>query len=57
VIEAIDRESRAWGPAPEGFHWVPSVRFDVTAEGSYLYERLNGPLKRYGLSTSVKFLR
>ena len=55
VIEAIDAHARSWGQAPESFYWVPSIRFLVSPGGNQHYERLHGPLSRFGLSSRVDF--
>jgi hypothetical protein len=33
LLEEIDREVTAWGPAGEGFRWAPELRFRVDAAG------------------------
>jgi hypothetical protein len=55
VIETIDVHARSWGQAPENFYWVPTIRFLVSPGGNQHYERLHGPLSRFGLSSRVDF--
>lgn len=55
VVLAVEGEVRAWGRAPQGFYWVPVVRFVVSPGGNRHYERLHRPLQKLGLETRTEF--
>lgn len=55
VLAGIDEASRGWGLPPDGFHYIPTVKFKVYPGGNQHYERLNGALKKWGLVSSVQF--
>ncbi len=54
VLGLIDKEVRSWGWPPQNFYWVPSIRFVVLPGGNSHYERIHGPLRAEGLSTTVE---
>jgi hypothetical protein len=54
VVDALDREARSWGKPPKNFYWVPSLNFQVSPGGNQFYERLHGPLKKFGLPSTVE---
>lgn len=56
VTAAIDQQARTWGRAPEGFYWMPSVKFIVSPGGNLNYERLHGPLARWGITSRVDYV-
>lgn len=54
VLEALEQEARTWGPPPQGFYWIPSIRFLVSPGGNQHYARLRGPLSRWGVNSRVE---
>lgn len=54
VVWSIDEAARSWGDPPEGFYWVPKVKFIVSPGGNQHYERLNGALREWGLASTVE---
>lgn len=55
LLKALDEASRDWGPPPQGFFWLPAVEFRVFPGGSQHYERLQTPLREWGVFSKVKF--
>lgn len=55
VLDDLDRHARTWGVPPKNFHWVPVVHFLVSPGGNLYYERLNSPLKKLGISSTVEY--
>ncbi|HUG90745.1 MAG TPA: hypothetical protein VML55_07930 [Planctomycetaceae bacterium] len=55
TLAAIDAAARSWGPPPDAFYWVPSLRFHVAPGGNLHYERLRGPLREWGLQSSATY--
>lgn len=55
VLSALDEHSRAWGKPPNRFYWVPYISFDVYSGASSQHERLNGPLREWGIFSEAKF--
>ena len=55
VARAIDEEAHSWGRPPDSFYWVPSIKFQVSPGGNQHVERLRGPLKQWGLGSSVQY--
>lgn len=54
VLGAIDTEAVAWGRPPTRFYWVPYLAFDVRPGGELHHERLQGPLREWGIFTETK---
>ena len=57
LLDGIDAYARTWGRPPDSFYWVPVIRFAVDPAGVKQYERLHGPLARWGLSSRVEYTR
>jgi hypothetical protein len=55
VLAGMDEAAREWNDPPEGFHYVPTVKFRVYPGGNQNYERVNGALKKMGLVCSAQF--
>lgn len=55
VLTAVNEHVKSWGKPPEKFYWIPALRFVVSPGGNQHYERLHGPLNRWGLSTTAEF--
>jgi len=55
ILRAIDAYTRTWGPPPEDFYWIPSIRFLVSPGGNQHYERLYGRLSRFRISSRADF--
>ena len=45
----IDGTVRQWDKPPQGFYWIPVVRFEIQEEGRDVYQRLKRPLQKLGL--------
>jgi hypothetical protein len=55
VATAIDQQAQDWGRPPDGFYWIPSVKFIISPGGNQHYERLHGPLSRWGIASKVEY--
>lgn len=55
LLAALEKEARSWGHPPEGFYWVPTIRFVVSPGGNQHHERLKQPLETWGLGSRVEF--
>jgi len=55
VLSALDEHSLGWGKPPTKFYWVPYVNFEVYGAGAAQYERLNSPLREWGIFSEVEF--
>jgi len=55
VIQAIELTARSWERAPEGFYWVPSVKFEVDPGGNQYFERLEKPIRELGIVSIVNY--
>jgi len=51
----LDKHSKEWGKAPQGFFWTPRLKFVVKPEANAQYERINAMMTRAGLGTSHEF--
>ena len=56
VLMALDREQAGWPSVGEGYHWVPTLRYEVAPGGDQVQQRLNTALFELGLASSVTFL-
>lgn len=54
MIMVMDQHVNAWGPAPKGFYWVPTIQFTVSPGGNQFYERLKSSAQKMGLQTAAK---
>jgi len=57
VLNMIEAEVREWGWPPQNFYWVPTIRFELLPGGNQHFERIQGPLRAEGLSTTVVLQR
>lgn len=57
VLIDLDRHAYSWGKPPDNFYWVPAVRFLVRSGGNHYFERLQAPLRRWGISSTVEYPR
>ncbi len=55
LLHDLDRHARTWGKPPQGFYWVPIVRFRVSPGGNQFYERLHGPLRKWGIGSLAEY--
>ena len=55
VLDDLDRHARTWDAPPANFHWVPVVNFVVSPGGNLYYERLHGPLRKLGISSTSEY--
>ncbi len=55
VFAALDSHARTWGRPPQNFYWVPSVRFVIAPGGNQYYERLHGPLRKWGIASKAEY--
>lgn len=51
----MDQYVNSWGPAPNGFYWVPTIQFTVSPGGNQYYERLKVSAQKMGLQTESTF--
>ncbi len=56
VLIAMDHVQTGWPSAGEGFHWVPTLRYEVVPGGDQVQQRLNSALFDLGLVSSVTYL-
>ena len=56
VLMAMDRVQSGWPSAGEGYHWVPTIKYEVIAGGEQVHQRLNSGLFDLGLVSSVEYL-
>ena len=56
VLMALDREQAEWPSAGVGYHWVPTLKYEVAPGGDQVHERLNSALFDLGLVSSVTYL-
>lgn len=56
VLIAMDRVQTGWPSAGEGYHWVPTIKYEVVPGGEQVHQRLNSALFDLGLVSSVEFL-
>lgn len=55
TVDAIERSAQGWGKPPANFYWIPAIKFVVYPGGNQHYERLHGPLLKWGLPSSVQY--
>ena len=56
VLIAMDRVQSGWPKASEGYHWVPTIKYEVIRGGEQVHQRLNSALFDLGLVSNVEFL-
>ncbi len=56
VLIAMDRVQSGWPKAAEGYHWVPTIKYEVVHGGEQVHQRLNSALFDLGLVSNVEFL-
>lgn len=56
VLMTLDREQASWPSAGVGYHWVPTLKYEVAPGGDQVHERLNSALFDLGLVSSVTYL-
>lgn len=57
TLMAIDRVQSDWPSAGEGYHWVPTIKYEVLPGGEQVQQRLNAGLFDLGLVSSVEYLK
>jgi hypothetical protein len=55
VLAGIEQVAEGWGAPPANFYWLPAVRFVVYPGGNTHYERLRGPLQKWGVNSTVEY--
>ncbi|QDT25877.1 hypothetical protein [Gimesia panareensis] len=55
LFAVMDQYVESWGPAPQGFYWVPSLQFTVSPGGNQYYERLKASAQKMGLETEAQY--
>jgi hypothetical protein len=53
LLSVIDRRASTWGMAPNGFFWIPKLKFVVSPGGQGVYERLAPLVSKSGLGYST----
>jgi hypothetical protein len=56
VLVAMDRLQASWPSAGEGYHWVPTIKYEVLPGGEQVHQRLNSGLFDLGLVSTVEYL-
>lgn len=56
VLIAMDRVQSDWPSAGEGYHWVPTIKYEVIPGGEQVHQRLNSALFDLGLVSNVEYL-
>lgn len=56
VLIAMDRVQSDWPSAGEGYHWVPTIKYEVVPGGEQVHQRLNSALFDLGLVSNVEYL-
>ncbi len=56
VLIGLDQVQASWPSAGVGYHWVPTLRYEVVPGGDQVQQRLNSALFDLGLVSSVTFL-
>lgn len=56
VLISMDRVQSEWPKAAEGYHWVPTIKYEVVPGGEQVHQRLNSALFDLGLVSNVEFL-
>ena len=56
VLIAMDRMQSGWPSAGEGYHWVPTLKYEVVPGGEQTHQRLNSALFDLGLQSNVEYL-
>ena len=56
VLMAMDRLQSDWPSAGAGYHWVPTIKYEVAPGGEQVHQRLNSGLFDLGLVSSVEYL-
>ena len=56
VLMAMDRVQSDWPSAGEGYHWVPTIKYEVIPGGEQVHQRLNSGLFDLGLVSTVEYL-
>jgi hypothetical protein len=55
VLGGIERTAQTWGAPPSNFYWIPAVKWVVHPGGNQYYERLRGPLEKWGINSTVEY--
>jgi hypothetical protein len=55
VLAGIERTAQTWGAPPANFYWIPAVKWVVHPGGNQYYERLRGPLEKWGINSTVEY--
>ena len=56
VLIAMDRVQSDWPSSRPGYHWVPTIKYEVIPGGEQVHQRLNSALFDLGLVSSVEYL-
>jgi hypothetical protein len=55
VLAGIEQSAQGWGAPPANFYWLPAAKFVVYPGGSPYYERLRGPLEKWGVRSTLEY--
>lgn len=55
VLGGIETAAEDWGAPPANFYWLPAVKFVVMPGANAYYERLRGPLQKWGVKSTVQY--
>ncbi len=56
VLIAMDHVQSDWPNAGDGYHWVPTIKYEVVPGGEQVHQRLNSALFDLGLVSNVEYL-
>ncbi len=56
VLIGLDQVQASWPSAGVGYHWVPTLRYEVVPGGDQVQQRLNSALMELGLVSNVTYL-
>ncbi len=56
TLIAMDRVQSDWPSPSEGYHWVPTIKYEIVPGGEQVHQRLNSGLFDLGLVSSAEFL-
>ncbi len=56
ILMGMDRVQSDWPRADDGYHWVPTIKYEVIPGGEQVHQRLTSALFELGLVSRVEFL-
>lgn len=56
VLMGLDRVQAHWPNAGDGYHWVPTIKYEVVPGGEQVHQRMTSALTDLGLVSHVEYL-